>query len=60
MSDFLDRAKDLIEQHDDKVDEALQRVGDEVDERTGERHGDHIDRAVDFAQEHTGDGDSTR
>jgi len=60
MSDFLGKAKDFIEQHDDKVDEVLERVGDEVDKRTGERHSDQIDRAVDFAQEHTGDGDTTR
>jgi hypothetical protein len=54
---FLDRAKELADQHDDKIDQALERVGDEVDKRTGEKYSDQIDRGVDFAQEHTGDGD---
>jgi hypothetical protein len=54
---FLDRAKELAEQHDDKVDQALEKIGDEVDKRTDGKYGDHIDKAVDFAQEHTGDGD---
>jgi hypothetical protein len=60
MSDFLNRAKDMADQHDDKVDQALERAGDEVDERTGNKYGDKIDRGVDAAQERTGDGDTTR
>jgi hypothetical protein len=60
MSDFFDRAKDLADKHDDKVDSALDKLGDLVDERTGGKHSDHIDKAVDFIQERTGDGDTTR
>ena len=57
---FVDRAKDFADQHDDKVDQALERAGDEADKRTGEKHSDQIDRGVDFAQQHTGEGDTAR
>jgi hypothetical protein len=57
MSGFLDRAKDLAEQHDDKVDQGLEKAGDVADERTGGGHSEQIDRGVDTAQERTGQGD---
>jgi MT0933-like antitoxin protein len=60
MSDFLDRASDLADKHDDKVDQSLERAGDEIDERTGSKHSEHIDKAVDTAQERTGGGDTTQ
>jgi hypothetical protein len=56
---LFDKAKDLISEHDDKVDAALEKAGDFVDDKTGGKHGDHIAKAVDFAQEHTGEGDTT-
>jgi MT0933-like antitoxin protein len=55
MGDFLDKARDLAEQHDDKVDEALERGGKFADERTGGKYDEQIDKGVDWAQEHTGD-----
>ena len=55
---FLDKAKDLIEQHDDKVDQALEKVGDVIDKRTDGKYTKHIDRGVDEAQKRTGDGDT--
>ncbi|WP_238013147.1 antitoxin [Dactylosporangium sp. AC04546] len=60
MNSFFDKVKDLADQHDDKVDAALEKVGDQIDERTGNKYSDHIDKAVDAAQERTGDGDTTR
>ncbi|MEU7867113.1 antitoxin [Dactylosporangium sp. NPDC049140] len=39
-------------QHDEKVDQAL--------DKTGNEYGGHIDKGVDFAQEHTGEGDTNR
>jgi MT0933-like antitoxin protein len=56
MGDFLDKARELAEQHDDKVDEALQRGGEFADERTGGKYDEQIDKGVDWAQEHTGEG----
>jgi hypothetical protein len=57
MSDFMDKAKDFTEKHDEQVDQGLQRAGDEADERTGGKYGDKIDKGVDQAQERTGAGD---
>ena len=57
MGGFMDKAREMAEEHDDKVDEGLERAGDFADERTGDRYGEQVDRGVDFAQEHTGEGD---
>ena len=57
---FLDKAKGMLDKHDDKVDQLLERAGDEVDKRTGGKHAAHIDRAVDEAQKRTGGGDTVR
>jgi hypothetical protein len=38
----------------------LEKAGDLVDERTGGKYGSQIDKAVDTAQEHTGEGDTQR
>ena len=57
MSDFMERAKDMADQHDDKVDEGLERGGDMADERTGGQYGENLDKGVDMAQERTGSGD---
>ncbi|GID25439.1 antitoxin [Paractinoplanes brasiliensis] len=55
---FLDKAKDFLDSNDEKVDQALEKIGDEVDKRTGHKHSAHIDRAVDEAQKRTGQGDT--
>lgn len=56
---FLDKAKDFAAKHDKQIDQALDKIGDEVDKRTGSKHSSHIDRAVDEAQKRTGEGDHT-
>jgi flagellar hook-associated protein FlgK len=55
---FLDKAKDFIDKHDEQVDQALEKVGDEVDKRTGNKYSDHIDKGVNEAQKRTGEGDT--
>jgi hypothetical protein len=57
---FIDKVRDLADKHDDKVDQALEKLGDEVDKRTGHKYSEQIDKAVDVAQERTGDGDHAR
>jgi antitoxin protein of toxin-antitoxin system len=57
---FLDKAKDFIDKHDEQVDKALEKVGDEVDKRTGHKYSSHIDKGVEEAQKRTGEGDTTR
>jgi flagellar hook-associated protein FlgK len=55
---FLDKAKDLIDKHDDKVDQALEKIGEVVDKRTDGKYTKQIGRGVDEAQKRTGDGDT--
>ena len=57
MSGFMDKAKDALDQHDEQVDQALEKAGEQVDQRTGAKYSDQIDKGVDEAQKRTGDGD---
>lgn len=55
MPDF-DDLKKFAEEHDEQVDQALEKAGDTAGAKLG--HQDQIDKGVDWAQEHTGAGDS--
>jgi hypothetical protein len=55
---FLDKAKKFLDEHDEQVDQALEKIGDQVDDRTGHKYTAQIDKGVDVAQERTGDGDT--
>ena len=57
MGGFLDKARDAADQHDDKVDQGLEKAGDFADQKTGGGHSEQVDRAVDQAQQRTGQGD---
>ena len=58
FSDFVNKAKDLADQHDEQVDQGLDRAGDMAKERFA-GHDEQIDSVVDRAQQYTGDGDTT-
>jgi hypothetical protein len=58
MSDFLNKAKSFADQHDEKVDQGLEKAGDQIDERTGTKYSEQVDRGVDEAQKRTGEGDT--
>jgi hypothetical protein len=55
---FLDKAKEFADKHDEQVDQGLEKAGDQIDERTGNKYSSQIDKGVDQAQEHTGAGDT--
>lgn len=55
MPDFGDLEK-LADEHDKQVDQGLGKAGDAAEEKFG--HAGEIDKGVDFAQQHTGDGDT--
>ncbi|AEA27313.1 hypothetical protein GCM10023403_39630 [Pseudonocardia benzenivorans] len=55
---FMDKAKEMLGQHDDKVDQGLDKAGDLAKERFA-GHDDQIDGAVGKAKEATGEGDTT-
>lgn len=55
---FLDDAKKLASEHDQQVDQAIEKVGDLADKETRDKYADKIDKAQDFAQGRTGEGDT--
>jgi MT0933-like antitoxin protein len=57
VTGFADKAKDFADQHDEQVDQGLEKAGDQLDERTGGQHSEQIDKGVDQVQQHTGEGD---
>jgi hypothetical protein len=56
MNDFMNKAKDFVDEHDEQVDRGLDKAGDAADQRTGGKYDEQIDKAVDQAQRRTGDG----
>jgi hypothetical protein len=58
MGGFMDKAKDFADQHDEQVDQGLDRLGDEASERLGGHEG-QVDALVDKGQQSTGEGDTT-
>jgi hypothetical protein len=55
---FMDKAKDFADKHDEQVDQGIEKVGDQADNRTGNKYSDQIDKGVDQAQARTGAGDT--
>ena len=51
----LEDLKKFADEHDDKIDAGLDKVGAAAGEKFG--HADQIDKGVDWVQEHTGSGD---
>ncbi|MFI8931517.1 antitoxin [Streptomyces sp. NPDC053474] len=45
------KAEELTEAHGDKVSDGLEKAGDLVDDKTGGKHTEKIDTAVDKAQD---------
>lgn len=60
MSGLFDRAKKLIDENDEKIDQAVEKAGDLIDDKTKGKYSDKIDKAVDTIQDKTGTGDNTR
>jgi len=58
FSDFVNKAKNLADQHDEQVDQGLDRAGDMAKERFA-GHDEQVDSVVDRAQQYTGAGDTT-
>ncbi|GAA0802715.1 antitoxin [Spirilliplanes yamanashiensis] len=57
---FLDKAKDMAEKHDDKVDQGIEKAGDQIDQRTGGKYADKVDQGQNQAQQRTGQGDTVQ
>jgi hypothetical protein len=55
---FMDKAKDFADEHDEQLDQGIEKAGDQVDKRTGDKYSSRVDKAVDQAQQRTGEGDT--
>lgn len=55
---LIDKAKKFIDDNPDKVREGIEKVGDEIDKRTGGKYADKIDRVQDEAAKRLGDDSS--
>jgi hypothetical protein len=56
FGEFVDKAKEMAGEHPDQVQEGLQKVGDEVDQKTGNRFSDQIQQGEQRAEDYLGDG----
>jgi hypothetical protein len=52
---FLDDAKRLVDEHEDQVDAGIEKAGDLVDEKTGDKYAGQIDKGQEFIEGKTGD-----
>lgn len=53
---IFDKAKDFASKNPDKADMAVDKAGDMVDERTGGKYAEHIDKGQDMARGQYGGG----
>jgi hypothetical protein len=54
---LLDKAKALLGQHEEKVEDAIDKVADVVDDKTGGKYADKIDKGAEAAKNLVGDDD---
>jgi hypothetical protein len=60
VSKLVDKAKAMLGKHDDKVDEGLEKVGEQANQRTGQKYTGGIAKGTQTAKERTGEGDTTK
>lgn len=48
---LLDNIKDAAAQHEEKIEAAIEKVGDVIDEKTGGKYADKVDQAQDFVND---------
>lgn len=51
---LFDKVGDMAKEHQDKVNDGIEKVGDVVDEKTGGKYADKVDQAQDFARDQFG------
>ena len=51
IGDFVDKAKDLAAEHEDKVTDGIEKVADMVDEKTEGKYSDQIDQGAEKAKD---------
>lgn len=58
LGDLGDKAKGLLEEHADQVDDAVDKAADLIDDKTGGRFGDQIDAVADKVKDALPGGDA--
>jgi hypothetical protein len=48
---FMDKVKGMLGSHPEQADKGIERGGDMLDERTGGKHADKVDRGQDAARD---------
>jgi MT0933-like antitoxin protein len=46
---IFDKAKDALSEHSERVDTVIEKAGDFVDDKTGGKYAEHVDKGQDFA-----------
>ena len=54
---FLDKAKDLLSKNADKVEQAIEKAGDVIDQKTQGKYADTVDKVQDAAKKAVDKGD---
>ncbi|MEU5840664.1 antitoxin [Rhodococcus sp. NPDC047139] len=52
---IVNKGKDFASRNPDKVENFIDKTGDQVDKRTGGKYAQHVDKAQDAARKHLGD-----
>jgi hypothetical protein len=47
----MDKVKGMLGQNRDKIDDGIDKAGDFVDDKTGGKHADHVDKGQDAAKD---------
>ncbi|MFK7918609.1 MAG: antitoxin [Ilumatobacter sp.] len=56
---LFDKAKDLAKKNKDKVADGVDKATDVIDEKTGGKHSEHLDKVDDAAEKFAGDSDES-
>jgi len=51
IGDFVDKAKDLAAENKDQVDDVIDKAGDMIDEKTGGKYSDQVDKGQEAAKD---------
>lgn len=55
IDDITDKAKDLAADHKDKVKEGIDKAGDAVDEKTGGKYSEQVEKGEEAAKDYVDD-----
>lgn len=56
----FDNLGDQVAKHRDKVDDAIEKGGDFVDSKTGNKYEEHVDKGQDFLRDKAGEFDDDK